>query len=312
MEYDYNGLRVKKGDKIFFWQNGNLIAERWVENGTEKFIYYYYDESGVSGFRYDNTDYHYQKNIFGDIIAIYTANGQLQCKYVYNAWGEHKIYNADGTILSADSNNIGNLNPMRYRGYYYDEEFALYYLQSRYYDPALGRFISTDSVDYLNPDSVTGMNLYAYCGNNPIMYYDPTGYSLLAIFLILAVGTIAGGAIGAVKATNEGKEGWDFAKNVILGAAIGLAASGAAISISAVVVGAISGISATIFGGVSVIQAFGIGASAFNFTAYVIMPLFGISMEGIEYETPKRYYHPPSNNSSLLYPTINGIKSKRK
>lgn len=175
MEYDYNGLRVKKGDKIFFWQNGNLIAERWIESGNEKFIYYYYDESGVSGFRYDNTDYHYQKNIFGDIIAIYTANGQLQCKYVYNAWGEHKIYNADGTILSADSNNIGNLNPMRYRGYYYDEEFALYYLQSRYYDPALGRFISPDSVDYLNPDSVAGMNLYAYCSNNPVMQTDPSG-----------------------------------------------------------------------------------------------------------------------------------------
>ena len=216
MEYDYNGLRVKKGDKIFFWQNGNLIAERWVESGNEKFIYYYYDESGVSGFRYDNTDYHYQKNIFGDIIAIYTANGQLQCKYVYNAWGEHKIYNADGAILSADSNNIGNLNPIRYRGYYYDEEFVLYYLQSRYYDPTLGRFISPDSVDYLNPDSVAGMNLYAYCGNNPIMRLDPQGswswekfwgwatdaviaIASTAAIALVATGTIAsGGLLGAV------------------------------------------------------------------------------------------------------------------
>ncbi len=310
MEYDYNGLRVKKGDKIFFWQNGNLIAERWVENGTEKFIYYYYDESGVSGFRYDNTDYHYQKNIFGDIIAIYTANGQLQCKYVYNAWGEHKIYNADGTILSADSNNIGNLNPIRYRGYYYDEEFALYYLQSRYYDPALGRFISPDSVDYLNPDSVAGMNLYAYCSNNPIMYYDPTGYSLLAIFLILAVGTIAGGAIGAVKATNEGKEGWDFAKSVLLGASIGLAAGGTVVMLIGVGIGFASALlpSTATFFGTSIAQTFSIGALAFDFTTFVVAPLFGIKMEGVEFD-PKKYT-PETPKETNKHPYEKGTKKR--
>lgn len=310
MEYDYNGLRVKKGDKIFFWQNGNLIAERWVESGTEKFIYYYYDESGVSGFRYDNTDYHYQKNIFGDIIAIYTANGQLQCKYVYNAWGEHKIYTADGSILSADSNNIGNLNPIRYRGYYYDEEFALYYLQSRYYDPALGRFISPDSVDYLNPDSVAGMNLYAYCGNNPVMYYDPTGYSLLAIFLILAVGTIAGGAIGAVKATNEGKEGWDFAKSVLLGASIGLAAGGTVVMLIGVGIGFASAFTAKVatFLGTSIAQTFSIGALAFDFTTFVVAPLFGIKMEGVEF-APKKYT-PETPKETNKHPYEKGAKKR--
>lgn len=310
MEYDYNGLRVKKGDKIFFWQNGNLIAERWIESGTEKFIYYYYDESGVSGFRYDNADYHYQKNIFGDIIAVYTANGQLQCKYVYNAWGEHKIYNADGSILSADSNNIGNLNPIRYRGYYYDEEFALYYLQSRYYDPALGRFISPDSVDYLNPDSVAGMNLYAYCGNNPVMYYDPTGYSLLAIFLILAVGTIAGGAIGAVKATNEGKEGWDFAKSVLLGASIGLAAGGTVVMLIGVGIGFASAFTAKVatFLGTSIAQTFSIGALAFDFTTFVVAPLFGIKMEGVEF-APKKYT-PETPKETNNHPYEKGAKKR--
>ena len=96
------------------------------------------------------------------------------------------------------------------------EEFGLYYLQSRYYDPALGRFISPDSISYLEPESVIGLNLYAYCGDNPVMYYDPNGHSLLAIFLILAATTIAGGVIGAKKAADEGKKGWDFAKNIIL------------------------------------------------------------------------------------------------
>ena len=71
--------------------------------------------------------------------------------------------------------HIGNLNPFRYRGYYYDEETALYYLQSRYYDPILRRFLNADSVDVLtaDPTSLSGKNLYAYCENNPIMYWNP-------------------------------------------------------------------------------------------------------------------------------------------
>ena len=70
---------------------------------------------------------------------------------------------------------MGNLNPFRYRGYYYDTETNLYYLKTRYYDPAVGRFISADNVKYLDPDSINGLNLYAYCNNNPVMYVDDTG-----------------------------------------------------------------------------------------------------------------------------------------
>ena len=66
-------------------------------------------------------------------------------------------------------------NPFRYRGYYYDVETKLYYLMTRYYDPETGRFISMDSVEYLNPNSINGLNLYSYCGNNPIMYSDENG-----------------------------------------------------------------------------------------------------------------------------------------
>ena len=74
-----------------------------------------------------------------------------------------------------DTDGIATLNPFRYRSYYFDEETGLYYLQSRYYDPELGRFISADSIAYLDPETLGGLNLYAYCGNNPVMGIDPDG-----------------------------------------------------------------------------------------------------------------------------------------
>ena len=175
LKYDYNGLRTQKGDRTYYWQSDNLIMERWVKNGAENYIYYYYDESGVCGMNYNGTEYYYRKNILGDVIAIYDSLGNLQCTYKYDAWGNHKVYNASGNEIGTEVINVGNVNPLRYRGYYWDSEFSLYYLQSRYYDPALGRFISADSISYLDPESVVGLNLYAYCGNNPVMSYDPEG-----------------------------------------------------------------------------------------------------------------------------------------
>lgn len=77
-----------------------------------------------------------------------------------------------------DTDRIATLNPFRYRSYYFDEETGLYYLQSRYYDAELGRFISADSIEYLDPETIGGLNLYAYCGNNPVMAIDPEGTEL--------------------------------------------------------------------------------------------------------------------------------------
>ncbi len=128
MAYDYNGLRVKKGDKRFYWQNGNLIAELWKENETEKFIYYFYDESGVCGFYYEGQEYHYYKNIFGDVLAVYAANGDFLCRYVYDAWGNHMVYDATGNNVTSRGNCIENINPFRYRGYYWDEEYSQNYI----------------------------------------------------------------------------------------------------------------------------------------------------------------------------------------
>ena len=97
-------------------------------------------------------------------------------KYKYDAWGNHKILSADGVEIT-DEAHLGYLNPHRYRGYYYSDEMGLYYLKSRFYDPSIGRFISADSIDYLDPHTVGGLNLFAYCNNNPVMNVDPTGHA---------------------------------------------------------------------------------------------------------------------------------------
>lgn len=91
-------------------------------------------------------------------------------KYVYDAWGNH-----DAVVVDSAHESIANENPFRYRGYYYDVETELYYLKTRYYDPETGRFINMDSLKYLAPDKINGLNLYAYCDNNPVMKSDPMG-----------------------------------------------------------------------------------------------------------------------------------------
>ena len=92
-------------------------------------------------------------------------------KYTYDAWGNH-------TVEDSTDCGLGTRNPFRYRGYYYDTETGLYYLQTRYYDPEIGRFVTIDDVAYLAPDTIGGLNLYSYCNNNPVMCVDPWGTSV--------------------------------------------------------------------------------------------------------------------------------------
>ncbi len=143
-------------------------------------------------------------------------------RYIYDAWGNHAVLDADGNDID-DPNHVGNLNPFRYRGYYYDVETGLYFLQTRYYDPEVGRFISQDSVEYADPETINGLNLYAYCGNNPVMNVDPTGTSFLLISLLvgLIIGAVAGGVIGGVTAAQNGATGWEIAGAVYLGVILG-------------------------------------------------------------------------------------------
>ena len=101
-------------------------------------------------------------------------------KYVYDAWGNHAVHDASGNEITSSS-HIGIINPFRYRSYFYDVETGLYYLKTRYYDPEICRFISMDSIEYADHETINGLNLYAYCNNNPVNMCDPTGCVAIAI-----------------------------------------------------------------------------------------------------------------------------------
>ncbi len=114
---------------------------------------------------FDGTEYYYVTNLQGDIIAILNSNGTCVAEYEYDAWGNCTVTKATDTIAYD--------NPLRYRGYYYDSDTDLYYLQSRYYDANTGRFINADEPEMIL-DGV--YNLFSYCENDPVMYCDPDGY----------------------------------------------------------------------------------------------------------------------------------------
>ena len=134
-------------------------------------VLYLYDESGIIGAiqKYNSTTetFYFDRNIKGDVIGIYNASGTQIAKYSYDAWGKC-------TPKTLVSNSFSSYNPIRYRGYYYDRETTLYYLNARYYDPSWRRFISPDHVSSLNPSTANGLNLYSYADNNPIniQYYN--------------------------------------------------------------------------------------------------------------------------------------------
>ena len=108
----------------------------------------------------------------GDVISITDAQGNELVEYEYDEWGKLILTRAD----NQSNESIANINPIRYRGYYYDTETGYYYLQSRYYDPGLGRFISADDFSYIDASEKSSINAYAYCANNPVNFSDSTGY----------------------------------------------------------------------------------------------------------------------------------------
>ena len=172
-------MRTGKNSIKYEYVDGKLRLEDRQEPYTGYTIQYIYGVDGIIGFHIGDTYYYYQKNLQGDVVELIRYvpshdDKQLVATYVYDAWGNHKVLNPDGTE-NTDSSFIGNKNPIRYRSYYYDVETGLYYLKTRYYDPRVCRFISPDSTKYLETSELGGMNLYAYCGNNPVMGYDPDG-----------------------------------------------------------------------------------------------------------------------------------------
>ena len=119
--------------------------------------------------RYNGSDYYYVFNVFGDVTHLLDSDGYIVVSYRYDAWGN--ITHQSSTTGVADA------NPYRYRGYRYDKESNLYYLNSRYYNPVTGRFLNADGM-LKSSDSILGSNMFAYSNNNPVMNVDPSGYGL--------------------------------------------------------------------------------------------------------------------------------------
>ena len=167
----------------YYWDNGRLVGEaRYTVLGiATNYIQYHYDETGSPiGFTNNGTDFYYAKNLQGDVVAIYQRlnnNGKVTtscvARYDYDPWGRCTVKTADGRvdILLV---SVGHINPFRFKGYYYDSETGFYYLQSRYYDPAIGRFINADVLASTGQGFI-GYNKFSYCGNNPVMLFDPMG-----------------------------------------------------------------------------------------------------------------------------------------
>ena len=165
-----------KSEKVL---QGNFGIQLWTNQITK--IGFFHLNSGLAGFTLSRqtgiadavkADYIYRKNALGDIDGIFDTDMNLIGEYVYDAWGNCTIEAA-----GADNIEIMEINPFRYRGYYWDKELNLYYLQTRYYDPETGRFINADGIEYAleQLQQLNGLNLYAYCFNNPIMGVDEDG-----------------------------------------------------------------------------------------------------------------------------------------
>ncbi len=215
-------------------------VERYTYTGggsSTRDITYLYDESGIIGAiqKRGTTEetFYFDKNIKGDVIGIFNASGTRIANYSYDAWG-------NCTISSSSNLTIAKANPIRYRGYYFDAESGFYFLNARYYNPAWRRFISPDDTAYLDPDTPSGLNLYAYCNNDPVNYSDPNGNSVIGALLIgVAIGAFVGGVIGGCSAYIQGAD--DLTRGIVMGAlfggiiggAVGLAFGGGAGSVAA-------------------------------------------------------------------------------
>ena len=219
------------------------------------------------------------------MIAIYNTEGDLQCKYNYDAWGNHRIGNArneliydsaTGVIALGYESHIAILNPIRYRGYYYDTETRLYYLQSRYYDATLCRFLNRDNVNYLEPESIHGLNLYAYCNNNPVMFADPSGHFAMPNWLKWLIGGVVIAGLGIATVFTGGAAG------VILGAAFYGAVTG---SVGGAIVGGVIGGVASAISGEGFWSGFANGAADGFMSGAIMGGMTGALTAGINIAT---------------------------
>ena len=238
--YDANGMRTKKvktnstgtvTDTYTYVYNGGQLAQM-TRNG--EVVDFFYDGEGRPAYlTYNNTTYYYVTNLQGDVIAILDSSGTVVVNYHYDAYGV--LLQTGGTMAAT----LGMLNPLTYRGYVYDHETGLYYLQSRYYNPVIKRFISADTTAVLTADlmAISNKSLFAYCDNNPVVRVDTEGefWNLISAAVGAAVGAVAGvaGQFVSDLTTSALKGEWTFSNwQTYAGAAVGGAAGGATLGLT--------------------------------------------------------------------------------
>ena len=225
--YTYNdqGYRTSKtidSQTIDYFLHGDKVL--YETDGIYGIIYTYDYDGSLISFNYDNnvndttpgTEYFYVRNQQGDITKVIDHTGNIIVEYVYDAWGNIVNWDEISSII------IAQINPYTYRGYRYDKETNLYYLNSRYYDANIGRFINADGLLGSMGDSQS-TNMYAYCANNPVMYSDISGYIPLPV-ITAGTGAILGAIFGAYRAYQNGDNIWGGVLNgALVGGAVGLA-----------------------------------------------------------------------------------------
>ncbi len=226
ISYAYNGdgQRVSKtvnGTTTEYFYNGELLAGQ--KTGDSILVFMYDNNGDIFGFIDGGTEYYYVKNAQNDVTAIASADGTIIANYYYDSWGQ---------ITEVTGNTeIAEINPIRYRSYYYDSETEWYFLNTRYYSPDLCRFINADSL--LVNDTLLGFNIFSYCVNNPTNLSDNTGnIPFLAVTAI--IGAVAGAVAGGIIAAKKGKNVWaGIGIGAVAGGLVGLGIGAAAAAILA-------------------------------------------------------------------------------
>jgi RHS repeat-associated protein len=177
-KYGADGIRTEKtvnGVTTVYNVVGGVVT--WEKTGTNSAIHYIYDANGdLFGLEYGGNSWFYVRNAQNDVIGLVEASsGTWTAQYIYDAWGKPlAVLDGSGNDVSGNASHIANVNPYRYRGYRFDLESGLGYLESRYYNLSWNRFISSDG--HLGGTGVSqNQNLYTYCSNNPIMFSDSSG-----------------------------------------------------------------------------------------------------------------------------------------
>ena len=192
--------RSNTGIVYTYTYNGSQLS-RMTYGSSDMHFTYGADGSPLS-VTYNGATYYYVVNLQGDVVAILNSSGVMVVEYTYDAWG--RLLSTTGSM----ANTLGLHNPLRYRGYVYDRETGLYYLQSRYYNPTIGRFINADG--YLSTgQGLAGNNMFAYCNNNPVNFSDPAGESITIATIILIGSIVIGVACGGYTAYVEYNAGCD-------------------------------------------------------------------------------------------------------